>query len=120
MSGSTLNIIHYHIKMRECEHTGILRALVKDPQRDLGETYQENPTKHPGGAWRPPGPQGPGLCHQALRSQPCTASMDTGHSYAYAVWAMSPHRPQLGGLSTDTDEGYMYASTNNLSAQTPF
>jgi len=106
--------------MRECEHTSILRALVKDPQGDLGETYQENPTKHPGGTWRPPGPQGLGVCHQALRNQPCTADTDTGDGYTYAVRATSPTRPQLRGRSTDTDEGYMYASSNNLSAQTPF
>jgi hypothetical protein len=50
----------------------------------------ENPTKHPGGTWRPTGPQGPRVCHRPLLSQPCTATKNTGEAGSGKVSAQTP------------------------------
>ncbi len=53
----------------------------------------ENPAEHPGGTWRPSGPQGPDIRHQALCSQPCTASADAGGAIRTLVLVTSLPRP---------------------------
>ena len=63
-----------------CEHTRILGALVEYPQGNLEEIQQENPAEHPRGTCRPSGPQGLDVRHRVLRSQPCTASANTGEA----------------------------------------
>ena len=64
----------------ECEHTRILGALVEHPQGNLEEIQQRNPAEHPRGTCRPSGPQGLDVRHRELRSQPCTASENTGEA----------------------------------------
>jgi len=83
----------------------------------------ENPTKHPGGTWRLLGPQGPSVRHQALPSQPCTASENTGEAIRTQVLVTSPPRPpseranvrtyvrtlgQVEAIATYTVQNHMY------------
>jgi hypothetical protein len=50
------NLLLINVADARCEHTSILRALVK---------YS---TEHPGGTWRLSGPQGPDVRHRTLPS----------------------------------------------------
>jgi hypothetical protein len=57
-----LDAAFYYLNIPHCEHTSILRALVKYP------------AEHPEGTWRSSGPQGLDVRHRALHSQPCNDS----------------------------------------------
>jgi hypothetical protein len=91
MNGSTDNISgisEWWVWVYRYTH-GTHLVSSRKPRRDPAE----NPIKYPVGTWRPSGPQGPGVHHRVLWSQPCTTSKNTGEAIRTLVPIMSPLRP---------------------------